>query len=88
MQCKTREKRKEKKRVRLTVGGVKIDYPSEVDTPTADMLVPKILFSGIISTKGARFMTIDISNFYLMTVLKRPQYIRINVRDISDEIIK
>ena len=33
-------------------------------------------------------MTIDISNFYLVTPLKRPEYIRIHVRDIPNEIIK
>ena len=33
-------------------------------------------------------MTIDISNFYLMKPLKRPEYIRINLRDIPDEIIE
>ena len=33
-------------------------------------------------------MTMDISNFYLMTPLKRPEYIRINIRDIPDEIIE
>ena len=32
-------------------------------------------------------MTIDISNFYLMTPLKRPEYISIRIRDITDEII-
>ena len=69
------------------MGGDKIDFPGEVATPTAYMLVAKPLFNSIISTKGASFMTIDISNFYLMTPLKRPEYIRINVRDISDEII-
>jgi hypothetical protein len=28
-----------------------------------------MLFNSIISTRGARFMTMDISNFYLMTPL-------------------
>ena len=32
-------------------------------------------------------MTIDISNFYLMTPLKLHEYIRIHVRDIPDDII-
>ena len=32
-------------------------------------------------------MTIEISNFYLMTPLNRPQYIRIHIRYIPDEII-
>ena len=33
-------------------------------------------------------MTMDISNFYLMTPLKRPEYVRINIRDIPDEIVQ
>ena len=53
-----------------------------------EILVAKLLFNSVVSTKGARFMTMDISNFYLMTPLKRPEYVRINLRDIPDEIIK
>ena len=56
--------------------------------PTADMLVAKILFDSIISTRGARFMTIDISNIYLMTPLKRPEYIRVKINDLREEIVK
>jgi hypothetical protein len=33
-------------------------------------------------------MTMDISNFYLMTPLLRPEYIRIRLTDLPDEIIK
>ena len=61
--CSVIPEKKEKNRTRFTVGGDKIDYPGEVATPTEDMLVAKILFNSIISTKGAQFMTIDISNF-------------------------
>ena len=32
-------------------------------------------------------MTIDISDFYLMTLLKRPEFIRISINDIAEEII-
>ena len=83
-----RPEKKEKNKTRFTVGRDKIDYPDEVGTPTEDMLIAKILFNSVISTKGARFMTIDISNFYLMTPWKLPEYIRIHVRDIPYEIIK
>jgi len=55
--------------------------------PTADMLVAKILFNCVISTQGARFMTLDISNFYLMTPLKQPEYIRVKIDNIPEEII-
>ena len=78
---------KEKKKTRFTVGGYQIDYPGEVATPTANMMFAKILFNSVIYTKGARFMTIDLSNFYLMTPLNQPEYIRIHIRDIPDEII-
>ena len=32
-------------------------------------------------------MTMDISDFYLMTPLKRPEYICISIKDIPDKII-
>ena len=51
------------------------------------MLVAKLLFNSVISTHGARFMTMDITNFYLMTPLKRPEYVKIKMRDIPEEII-
>ena len=69
--CSVRPEKKEKNRTRFTVGGDRINYPGAVATPTADMLVAKLQFNSVISTKGARFMTMDISNFYLMTPLKQ-----------------
>ena len=52
-------------RMRLTVGGNRINFPGNCGTLTADMLTTKILLSSIISTHGARLMTIDVKNFYL-----------------------
>ena len=57
------------------VGGDRINYPGEVATPTADILVAKLLFNSEVSTKDAKFISMDISNFYLMTPLKRSEYI-------------
>ena len=79
--------KKEKNRTRFVVGGNRINFPGDVATPTAEMLVAKILFNSVVSTKGAKFMTADISNFYLNTPLPRPEYIRLNIKDIPDEII-
>ena len=86
--CKVRNEKKERNRTRLVGGGDHTNYNGEVATPTAEMLVAKILFNSVISTKRARFMTADISNFYLNTPLKRPEYIRLKISDIPDEIIK
>ena len=69
------------------VRGNQINYPGKVVTPTDEMLVAKLLFNTMISTHGAHFMTMDIAYFYLMTPLKRPEYIKIKLRDIPEEII-
>ncbi len=65
----------------------RINFPGKVATPTADMLVAKMRFNSVISTNDTRFMTMDISNFYLMTPLHRPEFIRIKLEDIPDEVI-
>jgi hypothetical protein len=51
------------------------------------MLVAKMLFNSVISTTGTRFMTMDISNFYLMTPLHRPEFIWMKMNKIWDEVI-
>jgi len=88
MVCTVRPEKEEKERSRFVAGGDQTNFPGEVATPTADMLVAKILMNSVVSTKGARFMTMDISNFYLNTPMSRPEYIRIRISDIPDEIIK
>ncbi|KAL7475398.1 hypothetical protein ACHAW6_001314, partial [Cyclotella cf. meneghiniana] len=52
------------------------------------MLVAKILFNSVMSNPGARFMTMDISNFYLNTPLDRPEFIRMRISDIFDKIVQ
>eukprot|EP00804_Cyclotella_cryptica_P026100 CCRYP_013955-RI/>CCRYP_013955-RI protein AED:0.47 eAED:0.47 QI:0/-1/0/1/-1/1/1/0/200 len=81
------EKTDEPNQTRFTVGGDRINYPGKVGTQTAEMPVAKLLFNSIISTPNAKFMTIDISNFYLMTPLMRPEYLRVKLTDIPAEII-
>jgi hypothetical protein len=51
------------------------------------MLAAKLLFNSVVLTPGAKFMTIDISNSYLMTPLPRPEYLRLKLSDIPEEII-
>ena len=64
----------EKRRIRCTVGGDKIYYDGPVGTPTADLTTVKCLLSSVVSTPGAKFMTIDISDFYLDTPLPGKEY--------------
>ena len=83
-----RPEKAEQNRTRFTVGEDRINYSGEVATPTAEMLVAKLLFNSVVSTPGAKVAMMDVSNFYLMTRLKQPDFICVNLRGIPDKIIK
>ncbi|GFH50519.1 hypothetical protein CTEN210_06995 [Chaetoceros tenuissimus] len=61
-------------RVRITVGGDKVQYEGETYTPTADITTAKVLFNSVLSTPLAKFMNIDIKDFYLETPMNDPEY--------------
>eukprot|EP00804_Cyclotella_cryptica_P022238 CCRYP_017928-RA/>CCRYP_017928-RA protein AED:0.26 eAED:0.26 QI:0/0/0/1/1/1/3/0/814 len=82
------EEKKDPYRTRATMGGNLINYPDDVGTPTANMLLVKIFLNSVISTRGARFANADIANFYLMTPLKRPEYAKIRLSNIPEEIME
>ena len=46
--CCIRPKKAETHRTRFVVGGNRINYPGKVATPTAEMLVAKLLFNSVI----------------------------------------
>jgi hypothetical protein len=45
------------------VGGDKIEYSGEKSTHIAGLATAKILINSVISTKGARFLVVDIENY-------------------------
>ena len=62
MVCDYRPLKSDPNRVRLTVGGDRLDYFDDAASPAVTLLETKLLLNSVISdsTKGARFMTIDI----------------------------
>ena len=58
-------------RTRLTVGGNLLVYPGDCGTPTVDLLTVNLLLNSVVSTQGAKFMTIDIKDFYLNSPMSR-----------------
>jgi hypothetical protein len=58
--CDYKPHKIEKERVRLTVGGDRLDYSSNVTTSTADIATFKILINSTLSTADAAMMTMDI----------------------------
>ena len=81
-----RPQKLEKHRSRLTVGGDRINYPFDVSTPTADLPTIKLLWNSVLSTPGAKFMGLDVANFYLGTPMKRPKFMRLPYNIIPQEI--
>jgi hypothetical protein len=79
--------KKEKERVRLTVGGDRLDYSVDVATSTADITTFKILINSTLSTKDAEIMMVDIKNFYLGASLTRYEYMCMLLSRFPDEII-
>ena len=85
--CDYKPNKEEKERTRLTAGGDQINYPDDCGAPTADMTLFKILVNSIISTPNAKCIMMDIKDFYLNTPMKRPEYMRLKITYIPDEII-
>ena len=46
--------------------GDRVNYPGDCETPTTDILKVKLLLNSTIYKPGARFMTINIKDFYLI----------------------
>ena len=84
--CVYREGKKDKYRTRITIGGNLINFPGDCGTPTADLLTVKLLFNSIISTPNAKFMSIDIKDFYLCTPMKRYEYFRMKLELFPEDI--
>jgi hypothetical protein len=82
-----KDHKEEKERTRLTVGGDQIYYPGDKLTRTAGLTTAKNLINNVISTFGAKFLVIDIKNFYLNTPLGRFEYTIINLSSLPQETI-
>jgi hypothetical protein len=86
--CDNKPHKQEKERVRLTVGGDRLDYSGDVATSTADITTFKILINSTLSTEDAAMMMMDIKNYYLGTPLSRFEYMKMLLSCFPDEIIQ
>jgi hypothetical protein len=86
--CDYKPHKKEKERVRLTVGGDILDYSGDVATSTADITTFKILINSTLSTKDAVMMMMDIKNYYLGTLLPRFEYMKMLLSRFPEEIVQ
>jgi hypothetical protein len=75
-------------RTRLVAVGDRVHYPGDAGMPTANLLTVKLLINSIISTTGAKFMTMDIKDFYLNTPMARYEYTRLKLANMPANVIE
>ncbi len=65
-----------------------INYPDDCGMHTADLLTDKLMLNSVISTPNAKFMTINIKEFYLMTPMDWYEYFRMKLELFPPDIIE
>ena len=87
--CDYRPLKSEPYRVRIVVGGDKLNYADDDASPATDMLENKLLINSTISDsdKGARFLSTDLKDFFLASPMERPEYMRVPLSKFPPDII-
>jgi hypothetical protein len=85
--CDYKPHKKEKARLRLTVGGDRLDYSGDAATSTADITTFKILINSTLSTEDDAMMMMDIKNYCMGTHLPRYEYMRMLLSRSPEEIV-
>ena len=86
--CDHRPIKKEKFRVRLTLGGDVLEYDGNASSSAASLLEVKLLFNGVLSDadKGARFISVGLKDSFLQSFLEEPEYIQIHSKYFLPDI--
>jgi hypothetical protein len=86
--CNYCEQKKDAYQTRINMGGNLINYPGDCGTPTVDLLTVKLLLNSVISKPYAKFMCIDIKDFYLCTPMSQYKYFRMKLELFPNNINK
>eukprot|EP00957_Ditylum_brightwellii_P088585 6747557-Ditylum_brightwellii.AAC.1 len=85
--CNYRPQKEDPNCVRLTVGGGRVEYLFDVSTPIADLVTAKLLMNSVVSTEGAKFLTIGIKKICLSTPMERYEYMRLQYEILPHKIV-
>jgi hypothetical protein len=69
-----RPQKEDPNRILITAGGNLIQCELELSVRTADINTEKLHWNSVVSTEDARYMCLDIKNFYLTAALKYYEY--------------
>ena len=85
--CEVKPEKEERERTKLTVGGNWLDFTGNLSAPTASVTTAKCFFISVVSTPGERCLLADIKIIYLNNVLRDPEFMRIYLKTIPQEIV-
>ena len=57
-------------------------------TPTANLLTVKLLLNSVVSTPGAKFLGLDLKDFYLNTPMDQPEFLRMKIETLPEDVIE
>jgi hypothetical protein len=88
--CTMRPGKTEQWRIRMVVGGDKLDAYQDVRSPAVGLIDTKLHLNSVISDahRGARYLTTDIKDFFLQSLMKIFQYMKVHRRYLPPEIIQ
>lgn len=78
--CDYRPLKSDPWRTRLIIEGDRLDYEGDSVSPAATILDTKLILNSVISDcdKGAHFLTLDLKDHFLQTLMKDPEFMRIH----------
>ena len=87
--CTMRPGKAEVFRIRMTVGGDRLDAYQDVRSPAVGVIDTKLHLNSVISDAhlGARYCTGDLKDFFLVSDMPIYQYMRVHRRYVPQEII-
>ena len=85
--CEVKPENEEKERTRLIVGWNLLYFTRNFSAPTASVTTEKCVFNSVVSTPAARFLLADIKHFFLNNILPDPEFMRIPLKNIPQDII-
>ncbi len=76
-------------RVQIVMGGDRLSYSNNTGSPAASLLKTKILLNSTISDadKGARFMSLDLKDFFLATPMPNPEFMKVPFKYFPQDIV-
>ena len=81
-----RDTKEDPYRVRFTAGGDRIEAEGDVSMQVADLTTTKLLINKALSTPKGRCTVMDVKDYYLGSVRKSPEYLKIPINILPQQI--